>query len=316
MKKIQKYCFITLLICGLPVLGQQIPNFSQYNFGDMSYNPGAAGSHDMVCLTALTRQQWTGFKDGAPSVSYFNANTPFSLFGADHGVGVSFNNEEIGFNSNIGINLAYAYRADVDNGKLGIGVSFGLVNEDIKPDWKYPESGEMDAAIPTVEESKSAFDMGIGVFYRKDQLFAGFSAIHLLNSRLNYVKSENLALKPYLVRHYYLVGGYQFTFNENFDFQPSFLIESDGYANQLEANFNVIYNNKIWGGVSYRVGSAIIGMFGLELFEDVKVGYAYDFTTTALREYGSGSHELMIRYCFEIVREKIPEQYHNIRHLY
>lgn len=30
----------------------------------------------------------------------------------------------------------------------------------------------------------------------------------------------------------------------------------------------------------------------------LKIGYSYDFTTSDLHEYSSGSHELALQYCF------------------
>jgi type IX secretion system PorP/SprF family membrane protein len=317
------FLIVTIVFVGLRASAQQYPGYSQFMYGEMAVNPGSAGSYNnFVCLTALVRQQWVGFNDGAPSVSFFNAHANFSLFGAEHGAGISITNEEIGFNQNLGFNLTYAFIAEVADGHLGIGVNGGMMNDVLNPEeWIYPDESGTDLAVPgKSEQSKTAFDMSFGLFYRKDDMFMGLSSTHINQGRFAYMDDQNKEMKkelqPYLVRHYYVLGGYKLNISSTLDIQPSFLIESDGFANQFELNGSIIYNKKMWAGVSYRVGSAIIGMLGLELFKDVQVGYAYDFTTSALRKYGAGSHELMIRYAFEIDKVEIPERYRTIRFLY
>jgi hypothetical protein len=55
-------------------------------------------------------------------------------------------------------------------------------------------------------------------------------------------------------------------------------------------------------GGSYRFGDSVVGMFELQLNENFHVGYAYDFTMSDIRQYSSGSHEIMINYRVKIAR--------------
>ena len=131
---------IRLLVIGIFIscfstgYAQQDPAFSQTMSTLTLINPGSAGSEDKICLHAAHREQWVGF-DGAPSTSLFSANGAFSFFGADHGVGLTFLNDAYGFNTDLGINLAYAYRLDLANGKLGLGINLGIVNKALGPGW-------------------------------------------------------------------------------------------------------------------------------------------------------------------------------------
>jgi len=45
-----------------------------------------------------------------------------------------------------------------------------------------------------------------------------------------------------------------------------------------------------------------VGLFELQLNDNFHVGYAYDFTTSALSKYSNGSHEIMINYRVKIQR--------------
>jgi hypothetical protein len=86
-------------------------------------------------------------------------------------------------------------------------------------------------------------------------------------------------------------------------------------SNQLTVSSNFIYNKKFWGGVSYRVGEAAIGMVGIELFSGMRIGYAYEFSTTQISKYNNGSHEFLLGYCFTLKKERPPQQYKSIRFL-
>lgn len=59
------------------VHAQQDPQFTQYMFDRLSVNPAVAGTTGNMCVTALLRQQWSGF-DGAPKTGLFNFQMPIS----------------------------------------------------------------------------------------------------------------------------------------------------------------------------------------------------------------------------------------------
>jgi len=50
----------------------------------------------------------------------------------------------------------------------------------------------------------------------------------------------------------------------------------------------------LWIGGGYRVGNGYIGMLGLNVGNTFNVGYAYDYTTTALKSASRGTHEIII----------------------
>lgn len=298
---------------------QQDPQFSQYMFNLTSVNPGYVGSSDMICLSLINRQQWVGF-EGAPGTSFFQANAPIKPFGLKSGVGLSITNDRIAFNKDLGIHAYYAYRLDIGLGTLGIGINLGVINKALDATWNIPAElpsdyftlPEQDVAIPSEKESRMAFDMNFGLYYNTDNLYFGLSSTHLNQPKIKYVDKD----ASYISRHYYAVAGYRFQLpNPAFEIMPSVLLKTDGRTNQLDASTIVRYNKKFWGGVSYRAGDALIGILGIELFNGVRIGYSYDFTTSDIGNYSNGSHEITVGYCFSLSLEKAPQKYKSIRFL-
>jgi hypothetical protein len=56
-------------------------------------------------------------------------------------------------------------------------------------------------------------------------------------------------------------------------------------------------------------------MVGLTIMEGLRVGGAYDFQTSSLSRYSSGSMEFLLNYSFKVHKEKIPQRYKSIRYL-
>jgi type IX secretion system PorP/SprF family membrane protein len=103
--------------------------------------------------------------------------------------------------------------------------------------------------------------------------------------------------------------------NPSLELLPSVFAFSDGKVIQLTITSLVRYNKKLWGGVSYRAGDALIGIIGLELFNGIRIGYSYDYTISDIGKTSSGSHEFMINYCFDLNLGKSPMKYKSIRFL-
>jgi len=53
----------------------------------------------------------------------------------------------------------------------------------------------------------------------------------------------------------------------------------------------------------------------MELFNGVRVGYAYDFATSDIRKNSNGSHEFMLSYCFSLSIERSSQRYKSVRFL-
>ena len=314
MKKLN-ITFLLIIVISNSGLSQQDPLSSQYMFNTLSFNPGISGISGMICATALNRQQWVGFK-GAPSTTVFSISAPVSPFRINSGVGLIVESDNLGFDKDISLSGSYAYLMDLGQGKLGLGLTLGMLNKTLAPNWQIPTGDAHtppsgDPLIPENKESYVAFDAGIGAYYKTDKYYAGLSITHINQPKIKYSKGT-----PYISRHYYITAGYTIQLpNPSFELLPSVFAFSDGKVAQVSINTLVRYNKKVWGGVSYRAGDAITGMIGIELYNGIRIGYAYDFPMSDIRKSTNGSHEFMVNYCFDLSLGKSPMRYKSIRFL-
>ncbi|MGD9977247.1 MAG: type IX secretion system membrane protein PorP/SprF [Bacteroidales bacterium] len=303
---------VSFLFILFAAFGQQDPQFNQILFNPMSINPGYAGSLNMIGFGAINKLQFSGFGDGAPQSTAVSINAPISPFGFKSGVGLSILSDKYGFDDDLGISISYAarFKFKAVDGTLGVGVNGGVINNSIDPAWIFPD-GTTDVAVPPKKENSVNFDLGLGLYYNTDYMFFGLSVTHLNETKMN--KNDQAAR---YTRQYYVTGGYTLNVNPAWQFEPSVVITTDFVSSRYSFNSIVKYNKKFWGGFSYRIGEAITGMVGFELFNGIKIGYAYEYCTTGnVSKYNDGSHEFMVGYNFQLKKEKPPQQYKSIRFL-
>ncbi len=282
-------------------------------FNKLSYNPAVAGSEGQVCLN-MGYLQWANNIEGAPAVANFNIHLPFNLFGATHGVGLSFENDKIGLENNIGFRLNYSYRFDVGLGKLGIGVYGGLINSTFTSgDLK---TGNLEATDPSYPQSDNPImtpDFGFGIFYNEENIYMGLSTTHLTQSVLKYNDQGVNGL--YYSRKIYVSSGYHLDMSTMLAFQPSVMIESNLSTTAINLSGILVYNSRIWGGISYKTNSSVTGLFGIQLFDGIQFGVAYQYPLAKFSQLSTGNLEVLVRYCFSLKKEKIPQKYKSVRFL-
>ncbi|MCB0779071.1 MAG: PorP/SprF family type IX secretion system membrane protein, partial [Flavobacteriales bacterium] len=90
-------------------------------------------------------------------------------------------------------------------------------------------------------------------------------------------------------------GGYRFQLGDDWRLEPSFLVKYvDPVPPKVDLTATVHFRDKIWLGGTYRTNDAISVMLGYWHNKQFQIGYAYDITTTNLRNYNNGTHEVML----------------------
>ncbi len=316
MRKVFSLLFFIFTVC-FAALGQQDPQYTNNMFYKLGVNPGFAGSEDAISGFVLNRYQWAGFRD-APQTRIFSADAGITVFGKPAGLGLNVISDELGPEKNVLVNLSYAYKVPLTIGELGIGIALGVFNKAINGEWEIPEddlgiyiSPGSDPAIPQGEVSQVAFDSGIGLYLKGVKYYLGASVTHVNQAS---IKFSDLA-STYLVRHYYLTGGYNIKLRDPlFELRPSFLLKSDLAGWQVDLNTNLVYNDRLWGGLTYRVQDAVALLLGTELINGLRVGYSFDLVTSAIGRYGYGSHEVFISYSVELEKNR-SKKYKSVRFL-
>nr|WP_320117635.1 type IX secretion system membrane protein PorP/SprF [uncultured Marinifilum sp.] len=309
----KKLLFFIIFFCfALEMRAQQDPQFSQNMFNILAINPAYAGVEDNIVASAINRQQWVGF-DNAPVTTVVNLSTPIHIAGTRHGLGLSIVRDELGLEKNTGIRFSYAYQKKLNKGSLHFGISIGFQNNALKGEWFIPDGDEFTSAAEdlgsaTIDEGKMIFDPGLGIFYQSDNFYAGLSVSHVTEPTVSY----NESVETYLARHYYATAGYTLKLDETWEVIPSVFYKTDAVVSQIDINSLIRYNKKIWGGVSYRVDDAIVGMMGVLFNNGIQIGYAYDVSTSKIAK---GSHEFLLMYKFNTKLESRNQKYKSIRFL-
>ena len=303
--------------CASPLFAQQEAQFTQNMFTRMAVNPAFAGSSGNISVTSLMREQWVGFKDMdgekvAPQTFLVTMDMPVSLLRG--GIGFSIINDKLGFEKNIGLRLNYAYRTEMGSGRIAFGPVIGFVNKTIDFS-KFKPTQPGDPVLSAAEEQTMLVDLGLGVYYESSKnYYVGISSSQLMQTGASLgVDVTNYNLK----RHYYLQGGYSYVLPNNpmIRVEPSVLFKTDMVTSQIDLNAMAVYNEKFWGGLTYRYQDAIAFMLGVR-YKSFQIGYAYDLTTSRMGGAGSlGSHEIMLNYSFKLELDKNPRSYRNTRFL-
>lgn len=293
-----KRLFTVVILLGFisHAIAQQDPQFSQNMFNKLFVNPGTAGANDAICGTLLYRSQWTNF-DGAPKTGLLSIDAAINPIKG--GLGLTVVTDEIGFENTLNAKLAYAFRFDVGQAsKVGIGIDAGLIQKSIDGTFKFNDAN--DPSIPTGSVSGSSFDLGAGLYFQSEKAYLGFSATHLLEPEIDYGDFTTT-----MAMHMYGMAAYRFDVSPSISLTPSAHVKNDGATTQADLNVNAMFLNKFWLGGSYRLEDAIVLMAGVNVLQNLKIGYAFDITTSDLKSYNDGTHEIMLNYCYKIAKKKL-----------
>jgi hypothetical protein len=64
----------------------------------------------------------------------------------------------------------------------------------------------------------------------------------------------------------------------------------------IDAGFMAYYGNVVGAGFSNRMNDAWIAMLEFQLGDYARLVYAFDYTSSSLKNYTNGTHELMIKF--------------------
>ena len=278
--------------------GQQQVMFTQYMFNAMAINPGYAGTHESMSISALLREQWTGL-DGAPSTQTLSAHTPIK--NQKFGLGVLFLHDKIGVTDQNGFYGSYAYKLPFENGnKLSLGIQAGVTHYMAR----YSQVSDTDPNFAGGDISEAHFNFGFGAYYYSKRFYLGFSIPQLVEQQFD---RNNLDSDSRMVRHYFVTGGYVMDLNKSLKLKPNMLLKVvEGAPAELDLNANLLINEVLWVGLSWRSFDSFDALVQLQITDQLQLGYAYDFATTSeLRRVHSGSHEIMLNYRFTFSRSRV-----------
>ena len=294
----------TILIVGflfsiLTATAQQDPQYTQYMYNMNVINPAyATGDQSLLDIGVLYRTQWVGAV-GAPKTMTVFAHLPvnkkvelgFSLISDDIGDGAKKEN-------NFFADFAYVLPLQ-NNHKLSLGLKAGFSSLQTNFNGFKFESTSSDFAFDNSNLLKP--NVGVGAYYFTNKYYVGLSAPNLLNTKhiekragISDYGSENV--------HAFFTGGYVFTLSDAFKLKPAFMSKFvKGAPITVDLSANVLYNDKLELGASYRLGDAVSILMNVKATSNIRVGYAYDYTVSNLGQFNSGTHEFFILFNLDLL---------------
>ncbi len=288
---------IFVILLALVARAQQDAMYSQYMFNMMAVNPAYAGSREVLSVTGMTRAQWVGM-EGAPVSNTVSLDVPIKSKRV--GLGLQLFNDKIGVTSNNGLYASYAYRIQFERSTLSFGLQGGIIHFNAN----YAQLNLNNAQDKVLQQNASVWipSAGAGIYLSDDRYYLGASLPNLFSTQL----STGTQVQVNKYDHLFLMGGYVFKLSPDYRLKPSALLKAvKGAPAQLDVNLNFWMYDIVGLGVSYRSGDASVGMVEIQVTPSFRVGYAYDYSMGALRQFHSGSHELMLRYEFGYSKDKI-----------
>ncbi|KQN32483.1 hypothetical protein ASE92_17950 [Pedobacter sp. Leaf41] len=309
MKRILQILSV-LLLCSTLAKAQQDAQFSQYMFNGIYINPAYAGYKEQLNVHAFYRTQWTGIQ-GAPKT----VSIAVDAIANDGNVGLALqvSSDKLGAQRNQSVygNYAYRIRLNADGtSRLAFGLGVGAVQLGIDGAMLNPNDPEIYQ--PVGLQSTILPDARAGVYFANDRFYAGFSADNLVSQ---YIDIDRYAFIAQPKPHYYLTAGTLIPLSKDILLKPSFLLKDDrGGPTSLDLNAFLILAERFWIGGSYRTGvklynksylqkdlsqlNSAVGAIQVFPTENLRIGYAYDYSIGPLQGYSSGTHEISISYFF------------------
>lgn len=310
MHLLKKLGFTSLLLISLlnskRADAQSEPMFSQYTFNEIFINPAYAGSHEALSFSSVYRKQWVNI-EGAPTTKTFTAHS--HLFKSKVGLGITAYQDQIGVSSQTGFFANYAFRIRLNKGTLSLGLLGGYSGyQERLTDVKTTETGDLrfSANTPMV----FAPNFGFGTYYYTNRFYFGISVPRMITNKLiinQYSQVERVdgSLNTDAL-HYFIATGLIFDVNPLVKLRPSMMIKAVMNAPvEYDANISALFYKTLWIGGGYRSGDSWNLLTAIQVNNQLRIGYSYDYTITKLKDFAGGSHEFSMNYVLKYNTKKI-----------
>lgn len=281
--------FVSLFFAVPTAHAQQDSQYTQYMYNTHSVNPAYAGSRGSLSIMGIYRNQWVGL-DGAPETLNFSLHSPIGVKGV--GLGLGFMSEKIGPTAESIVTADFSYTIPLESElKLAFGIKGGVSIWDMDPT-KLNIFNPNDYNLR--QENTSSPVIGAGLYLYTPKWYIGLSTPNILETQhYDEVQISTASEKT----HVYLIGGYVFTINPNLKLKPAILAKAVvGAPLALDFSANALLNDVLTFGLAYRLNAAVSALAGFQISDKIMIGYSYDYDTTALGNYNSGSHEIFLRF--------------------
>lgn len=286
---------ILFIFCMGMLNAQQTTQYTHYMYNYFAYNPALAGSQNCYQLKLGFRTQWVGY-NGNPETGFasFHTRLKFKKTHTNrtyHGVGAYIENDVVGYLGTTTINGAYAYHFPLGRDiQASVGVFAGI--QQFKADKaKIVAVSNNDPALHHANTAILVPYITPGIFLSHDDWFAGLAVRQIVRNKWKKVIGVDARNRF----HYSLVAGKRIRINDQFNLVGSGMLKYAGFsAPSLELNLMAEITPAIELGVLWRNQDALAALAKLKFARYFTLSYAFDFTTSKLRNASSNTHEVIL----------------------
>lgn len=295
--RIPQLIIIIMLVSGA-IWSQDRPAYNMYNLYHPLYNPAAMIGFDQVNAMLLFNYQLTGF-DGAPM--HFAGDVSLPLGKSNALLGIQAIHERIGVRNRTMGGASFAYRVKLNlKNYLGFGLSAMFQNMNVN--WSLAQN--FNPNDPLVNQGMNqqfwAPDFRLGTYYFSERVYAGFSVGNLISFQGNGDLSADINNI-----HFYLQSGVSIPAGL-WKIQPSVLIKQVlGAPMQIDVNAQVMYNNILGLGVSYRTLNTILAQVSVNIAQQFRIGYGFNYGFGERTNSQHTGHEVMLIFTGKTNKKKV-----------
>lgn len=322
---VRKLLLVFIMLLSLGLYAQQRPYYTQYIMNSYIINPAVAGIENYWDVKASHRLQWVGLQD-APVTTYLTIQGPlkksdyeresatsFHASGSNprgeaywrdytspdphSGVGFTILNDKTGPLNRFAMYGSYAYHQPLSpTTTLSGGISLGMTNMSLDATKLNFGGTTVDPAVASSNViNRIKPDISAGLWLYGKNYFMGVAAQQIVPQNITF-SDNNVALQNgKLLPHLFFSAGYRMQLSDDISFLPSMLMR---YINPLPLGFDFNakfqYQDLVWAGASYRHKDGFAAMVGLNINQNINIGYSYDVQTSTLNTVSKGTHEILI----------------------
>jgi type IX secretion system PorP/SprF family membrane protein len=275
--------------------GQMLPLSDQYLDNMLAINPAYAGCDDALSATALYRNQWVGFDD-APKSETFSLHAPVN--NDRIGLGMIISHNSIGIYKRNDLMGNYAYRRELFNGKLALGLGFGVTF--YQNDWNDLEVADAGDELLVNNPTSSVLpSFSIGAYYYAKEYFIGFSLPFFLSHVVDDSNGKYRIKNDFSAYNYILAAGGSLPLGQQVKLIPSLLLKYlPDHPVQLDYTIQISLKDRIRTGIGYRNKNTLMALLQCRFNYQLRMLYSYAFDFGNLGGYKNGSHEIGLNYIF------------------
>jgi type IX secretion system PorP/SprF family membrane protein len=284
---------LVLVILANTAFAQQDPMYTQYFFNSQTINPAYAGTWETLGFTTLVRQQWAGWT-GAPRTFTLSMQTPTN--NEKVALGLNIISDVVYKEKRLGLWGDYSYKVRLsEKTNIRMGFKAGFINY-TNNTTDYDLVNSNDPMFQMDLNYKFLYNFGFGMFLHNPGYYLGFSIPKVIHNILKGDDPGNFSVEADF-RHYYMEGGLIMSLNEDVKFKPAFMAKAvAGAPVQLDVSANFIFGDRLSLGAMYRTihDAGVIAQWMFD--NNLRLGYAFDFSVSSMQNHHFGNHEVMVSY--------------------